>query len=139
MPPPHSLRLLLVEDHADTARAISRLLGGQGHDVRTADCVHAALQLAEQQPFDIVISDLGLPDGNGYDLMRLLHSLYGSLKGIAVSGYGMDDDIRRSSQAGFMAHLTKPVDVRHLQATLLRVAVAGTDQDPDRLRRELPC
>jgi CheY-like chemotaxis protein len=70
--------------------------------------------------FDVVISDLGLPDGSGLDLMRVLKTKY-NLRGIALSGYGMEEDHRRSLEVGFAAHLTKPVDYRKLQATIAQV------------------
>ena len=71
-----------------------------------------------------MLSDLGLPDGSGQDLMRELASRYG-LRGIALSGYGMEEDIRRSREAGFLRHLTKPVDLQVLEATILQVTGGG--------------
>ena len=118
-PAARTLRILLVEDHVDTARLMSRLLARLGHDVRTAGSVAEALPAAAAGPVDLVISDLGLPDGSGHDLMRQLHA--GPLPGvpaIALSGYGMDDDLRRSREAGFRAHLTKPVDMNRLRTAV---------------------
>lgn len=111
------LRLLLVEDHADTARVLSRLLEISGHTVEVASSVAEALAAAERQSFDLVVSDLGLPDGSGHDVMRALRSR--GLQGIALSGFGMEDDIRRSNESGFVDHLTKPVS-----ATAIRAAIA---------------
>jgi CheY-like chemotaxis protein len=118
------LRLLLVEDHADTARVMARVLRTFGHDVWTADSVGTALETADAaaEAFDVVISDVGLPDGTGHDLMRQLLARFGRVRGIALTGYGTDDDVRRSGDAGFVAHLTKPVDVRELEETIARVA-----------------
>jgi CheY-like chemotaxis protein len=109
--PPASLRILLVEDHEDTRRAMSRLLRMQGHEVTTADTVRAALDLAARETFDLLISDIGLPDGSGLELMRQLRQV----RGIALSGFGSEDDLRRSREAGFAHHLTKPVNFRTLE------------------------
>jgi signal transduction histidine kinase len=115
------LRLLLVEDHPDTSRVMTRLLRSLDHDVHAVGDVRAALRTAEVQQFDLVISDIGLPDGSGLELMRQLRERY-QLKGIALSGYGMEDDMRRSREAGFDAHVTKPVDFDSLAAAIADVA-----------------
>ncbi|HET9209926.1 MAG TPA: ATP-binding protein, partial [Thermoanaerobaculia bacterium] len=122
--PDRALRILLVEDHEDTAQAMADLLGLMGHEVTLAGSVAAALAAAEAvhgEGIDLVVSDLGLPDGSGQDLMRELIRLYG-WKGIALSGYGMEEDIRRSREAGFARHLTKPVDLDTLRAAIRQVA-----------------
>jgi CheY-like chemotaxis protein len=85
-----------------------RLLEAEGHQVQTAGDVATALELAAQYSFDLLLSDLGLPDGSGVDLMRTLRGRGRTLPGIALSGYGQEEDIRRSKEAGFAAHLTKP-------------------------------
>jgi CheY-like chemotaxis protein len=113
--------VLLVEDHADTARTLAKLLTQSGHAVRTAENAAKALQLAESESFDILLSDVGLPDASGYELMRQVRERFG-LKGIALTGYGMEDDMRQSIEAGFVDHLTKPVDLRKLEAAIQRVA-----------------
>ncbi len=111
--------ILLVEDHEDTAEALAVLLEDSGFRVTRASSVADALAAAFQahtdqdEDFHLVLSDLGLPDGDGCDLMRVLSKRHG-LKGIALSGYGMDEDIKRSLAAGFARHLTKPVDLRRL-------------------------
>jgi CheY-like chemotaxis protein len=87
------------------------------HEVTSAATVADALRHADHSRFDLLISDLGLPDGSGLDLMRELKEKY-HLTGICLSGYGMDHDIRRSKEAGFARHLTKPVDFRRLKATI---------------------
>jgi CheY-like chemotaxis protein len=111
------VRLLLVEDHADTARVMSRLLRSWSYDVSTAGSVADALQSAASEHFDLVISDIGLPDGTGIDLMNDLRARY-NLRGIALTGHGMEDDIRRCHEAGFLTHLTKPVNIDALRGVI---------------------
>ncbi len=117
-------RLLVVEDHQPTLDVLARLLRKQGHDVVTAGTVEAALRCAAQGRFDLVISDIGLPDGNGVDLMVQLTREYG-LRGIALSGYGMEADFARTKDAGFLAHLIKPVDFERLNRVLEQAARAA--------------
>jgi PAS domain S-box-containing protein len=117
------LRLLLVEDHEPTLEVMASLLEIAGHEVSTAVDLRSARVLAASSEFDLVVSDLGLPDGSGFDLMRELRDQYG-LKGIAVSGYGMEEDLRRSREAGFLEHLVKPVDIEKLKAALARASLA---------------
>ena len=114
------LRILIVEDHEATASVMSRLLERAGHEVVMATTVGRAFEIIKTDSFDLLVSDLGLPDGSGYQVMREVAKL-GSAKGIAVSGYGMDEDIQRSTDAGFSAHLTKPIDVRELTDAIQRV------------------
>ncbi|MCA1658164.1 MAG: response regulator, partial [Verrucomicrobiaceae bacterium] len=115
---PRPLRLLLVDDHQSTVEVLERLLTRAGHRVTTTISVAGALRAAEDGIFDAVISDLGLPDGTGYELMGKLRSQH-RLRGIALSGYGMDEDLRRSQEAGFAAHLTKPIDFAQLERALV--------------------
>ncbi len=117
--PEPALSLLLVEDHEPTMRVLSRLLSRAGHHVTTASSVAEALAAAHGQRLDFVVSDLGLPDGTGFDLMKDLRHLYG-LRGLALSGYGMEDDLHRSEQAGFVGHLIKPVNLTELRHALRR-------------------
>lgn len=117
---PRRNRILLVEDHADTATSLAWLLSNAGYKVTTALTVASALEAAAQQPFDVMASDLGLPDRSGYELMQEVRRLYG-LKGIALSGYGMPDDIGRARAAGFSDHIVKPVKIVQLKATLQRL------------------
>jgi signal transduction histidine kinase len=113
------IRVLLVEDHADTARALSRLLSVSGYAVGTAGTVEAALKLAAAEPFDVMVSDIGLPDATGFELMRLVREQF-ALKGIALTGFGQDDDLARSREAGFADHVVKPVDIGRLDAAIRR-------------------
>ncbi len=123
-----ALRLLLVEDHEATMSVLSRLLAAAGHQVTQARTVTEALGAAACNSFDLVISDLGLPDGSGTELMAKLRASYG-LRGIALSGYGMDEDISRSLAAGFITHLTKPVDFGQLQRALRLRDAEGLPND----------
>ena len=112
-----NLHILLVEDHADTAEAMADLLSLMGHRVTTAGTVAAAVETARRERFDLLLSDLGLPDGSGLDVMREI-SRGDGIPGIALSGYGMEDDVRRSHEAGFSKHLTKPVSLPALEAAI---------------------
>ncbi len=114
------LRVLLVEDHLDTAQTISHLLRSAGFTVTTASDLASASATVEGEPFDVVICDLGLPDGDGYELMRRIRAIR-SVPGIAMSGYAMSEDRQRSQEAGFSEHLVKPIDILQLIAALRRV------------------
>jgi CheY-like chemotaxis protein len=114
---PKMMRVLLVEDHEPTCRTLADLLSRRNYSVVTATSVAQARQAADAERFDLIISDVGLPDGNGCELMTELKSRYG-LSGIALTGYGMDDDLLRSHAAGFVTHLTKPVSVQALDQAL---------------------
>jgi PAS domain S-box-containing protein len=115
------LRILLVEDHGDTARIMSRMLQARGYRVQTAGDVATALELARHEPFDLLLSDLGLPDRSGLELMQELRGLGFTFPAIALSGYGQEEDIYRSREAGFTQHLTKPVNMAHLEQAIRRV------------------
>lgn len=116
--PARSLRLLVVEDHEATLQVLTRLLRRAGHDVVPANTVASALAAAASEAkFDLVISDLGLPDGTGNGLMEQLRARY-QLRGIALTGYGMEEDLERSRLSGFVSHLIKPVDFSQLRRAL---------------------
>lgn len=115
-PPNQSLRILLVEDHEDTAEIFERLLRRRGYEVRVASSLQSALSV-DREAFDLLLSDVGLSDGSGLDLMRALRQK-GKVKGIALSGFGTEDDVRASKDAGFAAHLTKPVNFSDLLAAI---------------------
>ncbi len=116
------LNILAVDDEPTTLRLMARLLGGLGHRVETAGSVADAwekFQVADG--FDLIISDIGLPDGSGLDLMRKVKAVR-FVPAIALTGYGMDEDIRRSREAGFTTHMTKPIDFTKLEAMIRQVA-----------------
>ena len=115
-----SCRVLLVDDHLDTARAMGKLLTLWGCKVQTANSVQSALKVAADGPFDVLISDIGLPDGTGLELMEQLRERH-PVRGIAVSGFGMEEDLNSSRKAGFAEHLVKPVDLGKLEVTIRRV------------------
>jgi signal transduction histidine kinase/CheY-like chemotaxis protein len=116
-PTPTGLRLLIVEDNENTIQALSKMLKKDGHHVVTAATVAEALGAAAREKFDLVISDIGLPDGTGTALMTKLRDAYG-LGGIALSGYGMEEDFVRSRAAGFVTHLVKPVTIAELRRSI---------------------
>jgi CheY-like chemotaxis protein len=117
-----TLRILLVEDHQDTGRVIARLLKNAGHSVVHASDAASALGAFADQPFDLVVSDLGLPDESGLVLMQKLRERQPDLPGICMSGYGMEHDLQACMAVGFSEHLTKPVDMPRLHAAINRVA-----------------
>lgn len=124
-------RILLVEDHRPTSVVLSRLLRNWGYECDRATDVQTALQAVQDERPDFVLSDLGLPDGSGHDLMRRLHDEYG-LRGIAFSGYGMEKDVQQSLSSGFVSHLTKPFDLDLLKTTLDTALKENEDPDPPR-------
>jgi len=120
--PTRPLRILVVEDEPATLRLMARLLRGLGHDVTEAATIAAAYEAFDAGEFELVVSDIGLPDGTGLDLMRRVLALRGRVPAIALTGYGMEDDIVRSREAGFTAHMTKPIDFTKLEAMIRQVA-----------------
>ena len=116
------LRILVVEDHESTAQIMARLLQRAGHEVEIAYSVASAKGIFDRRDFDLVISDLGLPDGNGLDLFRYMNERQ-PVEGIALSGYGMQDDIQASLAAGFREHVVKPVDWPKLEAIVDHAAM----------------
>lgn len=127
--PARPLHILLVEDHADTAEAMADLLRATGYQVMVAGSVSEGMAMADatvqgrrrDDRIDLVLSDIGLPDGSGFDLMAELSRRYG-LRGIALTGYGMEEDVARSREAGFSRHLTKPVNLEQLETAIRQVA-----------------
>jgi PAS domain S-box-containing protein len=119
--PAKSLRILLVEDHGDTRHTLSRLLTHFGHQISVADNTQNALEIVASQQFDLVLCDIGLPDGTGYDVITEAKRKQ-ALKAVALTGFGTDEDIRRGKEAGFDFHLVKPVDFHELRSVLDQVA-----------------
>jgi CheY-like chemotaxis protein len=109
--------ILVVDDHGDTLRSMKMLLARLGYEVLAAENMTDALRIAEKQHFDILLSDIGLPDGNGLELLRKIRAIR-DVPALALSGFGMDEDIDRSREAGFADHLTKPVSIDRLQAAI---------------------
>jgi DNA-binding response OmpR family regulator len=118
--PPRRLNLLIVEDHADSADMLALLLGNSGHAVGVARSLAQARAALAAGPVDVVVCDILLPDGSGLDLMREWRGR--GVCGVAVSGLAATDDVRRSLDAGFAAHLAKPLDVRRLGRVIAEVA-----------------
>lgn len=114
------LALLLVEDHTDTARSISALLGKRGHNVGVAGSVEEGVAFIRRQPVDLIISDIGLPDGTGVDFIRRVRE-FSQTPAIALSGHGMKEDVERCLAAGFTSHLTKPASIQQLVKEMARV------------------
>jgi CheY-like chemotaxis protein/two-component sensor histidine kinase len=112
-PERQGMRILLVEDHEDTNRSLTNLLRRRGYQVQSALNFQSALDLCSKEQFDVLISDLALPDGSGIDLVQKLQSTRPVI-GIALTGFGMEDDIRKSREAGFQYHLVKPIDLNRL-------------------------
>jgi len=119
-------RILLVEDHDDTRQVLSTLLRREGYRlVSAATCCEAmalaCLAIEEGCPFEILISDLGLPDGSGLSLVGEVKALFPHLSAIALSGYGSDDDVIESLRAGFIRHYTKPVSIETLRRAITQI------------------
>jgi CheY-like chemotaxis protein len=109
-------RVLLVEDHNDTRAVMARVLKSLGCQVTTASSVHEAIEAARTGTFDLLISDIGLPDGSGLDVMEYFRGR--QVRGIALSGFGQEEDLQRSRDAGFAMHLIKPVNFDTLKGVL---------------------
>ncbi len=119
------LRILLVDDHVDTCTALERLLVRRGHLVAAAHNVRSAMEAAARSSFDLLISDIALPDGTGIELMSYLRAM-SPIPGIAISGFGMNGDIEKSFDAGFAEHLVKPVKMESLEAAIDRVMATSS-------------
>jgi PAS domain S-box-containing protein len=119
-----SMRILLVEDHADTRECLHRLLESGGHTVRSVEDARSASEWSEREKFDLLVADVSLPDGNGLELLRELRQREPQLLGIALSGYGMPQDFIDSKEAGFVEHFVKPVDMSKLHVVINRLATS---------------
>jgi DNA-binding response OmpR family regulator len=118
----HPLRIFVVEDHPDTLDALCLYLRHVGHTVRCARTKKEALKKISGEDYDVLISDIGLSDGNGWDLIREMGG-YRPQFAIAMSGYGTVADRERSAEAGFRHHLIKPVSLEKLAAVLDEAAM----------------
>ncbi|HEV8185286.1 MAG TPA: ATP-binding protein [Chthoniobacterales bacterium] len=116
-PQRQSARLLVVDDHNDTCVGLKMILERRGYQVTIANSADEAVERAEAGDFDLLISDIGLPDRSGYELMQELHASKG-LRGIALSGFGMENDVNRAREAGFSEHLTKPINFDRLEQAI---------------------
>ena len=116
-----SLRILVVEDHSDTLQALSRLLSHFGHEISLADGAQNALNIINSKEFDVVLCDIALPDGSGYDVIAEAKRRR-PIKAVALTGFSATEDIERGKKAGFDFHLSKPVDFHELRAVLGQIA-----------------
>jgi CheY-like chemotaxis protein len=125
IPPPRpdkGLRILVVEDHADTLRVLARLLDHFGHKISVADSTQSALQFLQSNVFDVILADIGLPDGSGYEVVSQAKQKQ-AVKAVALTGFDREEDIRRGKEAGFDFHLSKPVDFHELRTVLSQFIV----------------
>ncbi|HEU5396782.1 MAG TPA: response regulator, partial [Verrucomicrobiae bacterium] len=113
--------ILVVEDDASTRSVLMKILTDRNYKVTEAESVRVASALAMKNDFDLVISDIGLPDGNGYELFKAIRRKLPTVRGIALTGYGSEDDRLRSRESGFDAQLTKPIRIQALETVLATV------------------
>jgi len=118
------LHILLVDDHEDTCTALEKLLIRRGHLVAAVRNMRTAMEAGANKKFDLLISDVALPDGTGIELMTCLRAI-SNIRGIAISGFGRNGDIERSLKAGFSEHLVKPVKIEKLEAAIDRIVGAN--------------
>ena len=118
------LRLIVVEDHADSAEGLKRFLNAIGYQVFIATDMTSALSLASAVEFDVLLSDLALPDGDGWELLKRL-SAERRIRAIAFSGHNSPADLQRSAEAGFLEHIPKPLCPETLCAAINRAAAAA--------------
>jgi two-component system CheB/CheR fusion protein len=117
--PARSCTILLVDDHDDTRQALRSLLQRRGYSVLAASGSKEAKQIAASQPYDLLVSDISMPDGSGLELVRSLKA--SGVKAIAISGFGTDEDLQKSRDAGFDEHITKPVSFEALESVIHRL------------------
>lgn len=115
------LRILVVEDHNDTLQALSRLLRHFGHEISLADGAKSAMNMIDSKEFDVVLCDIALPDGSGYDVVAAAKRKR-PVTAVALSGFAASEDIERGKKAGFDFHLAKPVDFHELRSVLGQIA-----------------
>ncbi|MGZ5552853.1 MAG: response regulator [Chthoniobacterales bacterium] len=117
-----NLRILFVEDHGESRAVVAKLLEHSGHNVVVADCSGTALDRLSEGQFDVLLSDIGLPDGSGYALVAEVKKRQPAMKAIALTGFVTEQDLQFSKIAGFDFHLTKPVDFHELRTALAQSA-----------------
>jgi signal transduction histidine kinase/CheY-like chemotaxis protein len=120
---PRKHRVLLVDDHADTCTGMKMLLERRGYHITVAHSADQAVEKAQKEEFDLLVSDIGLPDRSGYELMRELRDSKG-LRGIALSGFGTENDVSKARAAGFSEHLTKPINFEQLESAIRQLLEA---------------
>jgi len=116
-----TLRVFLVENHEETRSLLCLLIESLGHRVWAVESMHEALLALDRNDYDVLISDIGLPDGNGWELMRRLGRARPHYA-VALSGFGMTADCARSRAVGFRHHLVKPQGIEYLPAVLREAA-----------------
>jgi CheY-like chemotaxis protein len=123
------VRVLIIEDHPDTADVLGRVLARSGHIVQSVGTATEAFHLCVGSSFDLLIVDIGLPDGDGWTLLPRIRQR-SPIKALALTGFGTADDLERSRAAGFDAHLTKPVDFATLNRTIAELIGPGASSQP---------
>lgn len=123
---PRALNILVVEDHVDSASALAALLRNHGHRAIVVHAAEPALALSACSRFDLLLTDIALPDGDGRTLLADIRKRY-EIAAIAVSGYCMNDDVARSLEAGFAAHLSKPLRFTELMQHINALAASNGD------------
>jgi CheY-like chemotaxis protein len=116
----NSLKVLVIEDHEDTAIAMARMLEDMGHNIVSANSVASAVDILTHEKFDLIVSDIGLPDGNGVSLISAVRA-FCDAPAVAFTGYGMREDVERCLNAGFNKHVTKPVTFETLRQIIAEV------------------
>jgi|ERR1043166_2254039 CheY-like chemotaxis protein len=130
------LKFFVVENHQDTLDAIKMFLEAQGHTVAVAPDMKSALKLMPKTTFDVLISDIGLPDGDGWELLKKLREKIPGVKAIAMSGYGMRADLDKSKAAGFGAHIVKPFGPVELDVALKKVMSSEVTSKPAEVEKK---
>jgi len=112
-----SFRILVVDDHPDTVAIVQRILEKDGHVVKTAENYYEAVALAQNERFDVLVTDIGLPERDGCELLGEIRAHY-PLQSVALTGYGMSDEVKRIAEAGFDAYLLKPLGMDRLTSAI---------------------
>ena len=131
-----SSRLLVVDDHHDTCIGMKMMLERRGYEITARAYGRSSVKKRAEENFDLIISDIGLPDRSGYELMQELRATKG-LRGIALSGFGMENDITRARDAGFSEHLTKPINFERLEGAIQKILEPEAAPRPRSAERQL--